>query len=722
MKQLSTLFIAIIMMLSTTTLFAGEGMWIPLFLKALNEKEMQDMGMRISAEDIYSINQACLKDAIVIFGGGCTGELVSDEGLLLTNHHCGYGSIQKHSSIDHDYLTDGFWAMNRGEELPNPGLSVTFLVRMEDVTRQILEVVNDNMSEAQRSEAVDKIVKEITKEATKDTHYEAIIKPFYYGNEYYMFVYEKYTDVRLVGAPPSNIGKFGGDTDNWMWPRHTGDFSIFRVYADKDNNPAEYSEENIPYTPKAHLSISLKGVKENDFTFVFGYPGTTTEYVSSYEVESITEVENPVAIDLRTKRLDVIKTAMNKDPQVRIQYSAKAAGIANGWKKMIGENRGIKKLNGLENKQAFEAEFTTWAASSPETQKQYGEVLPAFEAIYTDLSPLRETFNYLINAGMGVEIVRYAYGFNRLISLSKDKNTPDEEIDKMVERLQASTESFFKDYVKDIDKNVFSAVMADYYNNSNPQYAPEFFTIAHDKYKGDFTAYADDVYKKTMFADKEKAMAFLDNYKPSKYKKISKDPAFQIAKSIYNLYFNKIAPKSGKLEQQVDSLMRIYMKGQMEMQADKRFYPDANFTLRITYGNVDGFLPRDGVQYNYFTTLDGIMEKEDPEIYDYVVEERLKELYNAKDYGRYGDADGHMHVCFTASNHTTGGNSGSPVLNADGHLIGLNFDRNWEGTMSDLMYDPDQCRNITLDVRYCLFIIDKFAGAGHLVDEMTLVE
>jgi len=719
---MKTLALAMLMAFSSGMLLAGEGMWIPLFLKALNEKEMQDMGMRISAEDIYSINQACLKDAIVIFGGGCTGELISDEGLLLTNHHCGYGNIQKHSTLEHDYLTDGFWAMSRKEELPNPGLSVTLLIRMEDVTQAVLSNVTTTMTEAERESIINKNIKALTAEAVNETHYEAIIKPFYYGNEYYMFVYERFTDVRLVGAPPSNIGKFGGDTDNWMWPRHTGDFSVFRVYADKNNKPNDYSDDNVPYKPKKHLSISLKGVEPDDFTFVFGYPGTTTEYVPSFEVQSVTEVENPVAIHLRTKRLDIIKAAMNNDPRVRIQYSAKAASIANGWKKMIGENRGINRLDGLDQKRAFEAEFSQWTTTTPELQQQYGNLLPAFDSVYQNLMPLRESFAYMINAGMGAEIIAFAYSFDRLMKMSEKKNTPPEALEKIIGQLKISTETFFKDYVKEVDHEIFYTVLKEYYENGNPEFAPEFFNTVAEKYKGDFIAFADDVFEKTLFADKASVLSFLDQYKPSKRKKIAKDPAFRIAESVFTSYFNNIAPGMQVLEQQTDSLMRIYMQAQREMQNEKRFYPDANFTMRVTYGKVEGYSPMDAVNYQYFTTLEGIMEKEDPEIYDYVVEDRLKELYHSGDYGRYGDKDGSMHVCFIASNHTTGGNSGSPVLNADGHLLGLNFDRNWEGTMSDLMYDPDQCRNITLDIRYCLFIIDKFAGAGHLLEEMTIIE
>jgi len=463
-------------------------------------------------------------------------------------------------------------------------------------------------------------------------------------------------------------------------------------------------------------------VESDDFTFVFGYPGTTTEYVPSFEVQSVTEVENPVAIHLRTKRLDIIKAAMNNDPRVRIQYSAKAASIANGWKKMIGENRGINRLDGLDQKRAFEAEFSQWTTTTPELQQQYGNLLPAFDSVYQNLMPLRESFAYMINAGMGAEIIAFAYSFDRLMKMSEKKNTPPEALEKIIGQLKISTETFFKDYVKEVDHEIFYTVLKEYYENGNPEFAPEFFNTVAEKYKGDFIAFADDVFEKTLFADKASVLSFLDQYKPSKRKKIAKDPAFRIAESVFTSYFNNIAPGMQVLEQQTDSLMRIYMQAQREMQNEKRFYPDANFTMRVTYGKVEGYSPMDAVNYQYFTTLEGIMEKEDPEIYDYVVEDRLKELYHSGDYGRYGDKDGSMHVCFIASNHTTGGNSGSPVLNADGHLLGLNFDRNWEGTMSDLMYDPDQCRNITLDIRYCLFIIDKFAGAGHLLEEMTIIE
>jgi len=696
---------------------SDEGMWIPLFLGELNEAQMQAMGMKITAEDIYSVNHSSLKDAIVIFGGGCTGEVVSDQGLLLTNHHCGFRSIQSHSSLEHDYLTDGFWAMDKSEELPNPGLKVTFLVRMEEVTGQVLDSVTPDMTEAERSSIIYRHINKIKDEATKDTHYKAVVKPFFQGNRYFLFVNEIFEDVRLVGAPPSNIGKFGGDTDNWMWPRHTGDFSVFRIYAGKDNKPAKYSEDNVPYTPKKHLSISLDGINEGDFTFIFGYPGSTEEYIPSYAVDMTVNTINPVRISVRDKRLDVIKKYMNESPEIRIQYAAKQASISNGWKKWIGENRGIKRLHGIEKKQAFEKEFQSWAESSG--NDGYSKLLSSFEETYRELNPLERNLYYIIEAGLGIEIIKYANSFSGLINVSKSDNT--EKLSKTVDRYKKSAASHFKDYQEIVDKDVFAVLFKTYYENVNKNEIPSEIFKQIDKYKGDFNRFSDEVFKKSMFASKDKVIDFLDNYKASKYKKIEKDPAYEIAAAFIKQYRTNYYTKIAKLNNKLDSLMRIYMKAQMEMQPNKLFYPDANFTLRVAYGNVIGYSPADAVEYNYFTTLKGIMEKEDPDIYDYVVEDKLKELYNNKDYGVYGD-NGKMQVCFIANNHTTGGNSGSPVLDANGNLIGINFDRCWEGTMSDIMYDPDMSRNIMLDIRYCLFIIDKFAGAGHLVDEMTIVK
>lgn len=701
---------------------ADEGMWIPLFLGQLNEAEMQAMGMNITAEDIYSINQSSLKDAIVIFGGGCTGELVSDKGLLLTNHHCGFRRIQQHSSVEHDYLTDGFWAMEQSEELPNPGLKVTFLVRMEEVTEAVLNGVSDKMTETERAKIIDENIEQIEAEAIEDTHYESRIKPFYYGNRYFLFVNEVFEDVRLVGAPPSNIGKFGGDTDNWVWPRHTADFSVFRIYADKDNKPAPYAEDNVPYKPKRHMNISLGGVEKGDFTFVFGYPGSTESYIPSWAVETTVEVINPIRIKLREKRINIFKKYMNEDPEIRIQYAAKQAGISNGWKKWIGENRGIKRLKAIDQKQTFEASFSDWVNASDDRKAQYDELLPALEKAYGELADVSFYSTYLREAGLGVEAVAYSRQFDRLVDFSKTNGKDEAGLTTLLERQKRGADNFFKDYQPEIDQEVFVAILSDYYENHDEELVSGYLVELHKKFKGDFRKMADAVFGKSIFVSKSKTDDLLNNYKTSHFKKIEKDPVYMLAQSFAGLYYNTYLPQIRAISRNIDSLMRVYMQAQIDMQPKKNIYPDANFTLRVAYGNVDGYNPDDAVIFNHFTTLDGIMEKENPDIYDYVVEDKLKDLYQSEDYGRYGDADGKMHVCFTATNHTTGGNSGSPVLDADGNLIGINFDRCWEGTMSDIIYDMSQCRNIALDIRYCLFIIDKFAGAGHLVEEMTIVD
>ncbi len=717
-----SLFLLIIPLLFRLSLFAGEGMWIPMLLQQLNEKEMQEMGMKITADDIYSINHSSLKDAIVLFGGGCTAEIISDQGLLLTNHHCGYGSIQRHSSIEHDYLTDGFWAMSREEELPNPGLTVKLMIRMDEVTNKVLEGVTASMTEAERKAKIKENSDKLINDFEDNSDYQAVIKPFFQGNAYYMIITETFKDIRLVGAPPSDIGKFGGDTDNWMWPRHTGDFSMFRIYTDKDGKPAEYSEDNIPYKPKYHFPVSVKGVDEGDFTFVFGYPARTKEYIPSYAIKMITESGNPHKIKLRQTRLDIFNKYTVNDPKVRIQYASKDARVANYWKKMIGESAGIKRLNGIEKKDAYEKEFQQWTESSPELKEKYGQLLPAFKAEYDQLEPISLAFDYLREAGLGIEVVNFARYFNNLSELSQAKNPDTEAIDKEIEKLKKRTAGFFKDYYRPIDEEVMAALLKLYDENLPSEYKPDFFNTIHTKYKNDYTAYTQYVFDKSLFDEQETLDNFLNNYEPKHYKKLKNDPAFIMAANLKNLYLLKIQPGMNVINGQLDSLQRIYMAAQMDMEPEKRFYPDANFTLRVTYGLVDGYDPKDAVHYKHFTTLKGIMEKEDPDIYDYVVEDKLKELYQNKDYGDYADEDGTLHVCFVAKNHTTGGNSGSPVLNAEGQLVGVNFDRCWEGTMSDLMYDPNVCRNISLDIRYFLFIVDKFAGAGYLVDEMDIIK
>ena len=717
-----SIIVLVFLLVSRVALFAGEGMWIPMLLQQLNEKEMQDMGMKISADDIYSINHSSLKDAILLFGRGCTSEIISDKGLMLTNHHCGFSQIQKHSSVENDYLTDGFWAMNLEEELVNPGLTATLMVEMREVTTEVFNGITDGMKENDRSAMIKDNIKSIVEEFEKGSEYQAKIKAFFKGNQYYMIITQTFKDIRLVGAPPSNIGKFGGDTDNWMWPRHTGDFSLFRIYVDKDGKPAEYSEDNVPYTPKYHFPISLKGVDEGDFTFVFGYPARTNEYLPSYALELITEIGNPQKIKLRETRLDIFNKYSVQDPKVRIQYASKHARVSNYWKKMIGESGGVKRLNAIQVKRDYENSFNEWAKSTPETDKEYSGLISAFEDTYTELRPYSLAGDYFSEAAKAIEVIKFSASFKTLVDLSEAKITDQEAIDKEVAKLKKTSANFFKDYYKPIDKEVMQAMLMLYDENINDEFKPEFFKTINSKYKGSYLDYTNYVFEKSIFDDENSMNELLDNYKTKAYKKIIKDPVFLMTTEFYTIYVDQIKKPISTLRAKNDSLQRIYMKAQMEMEPDKRFYPDANFTLRVTYGNVSGYSPKDAVYYKHYTTLEGILEKENPEIYDYVVEEKLKELYQNKDYGKYAASDGTMRIAFAASNHTTGGNSGSPVLDADGNLVGLNFDRCWEGTMSDLVYDPVVCRNISMDLRYFLFIVDKFAGAGYLVDEMELVE
>jgi len=703
-----------------SSLLADEGMWIPILMQQYNFGDMQAKGFKLTAEDIYSVNNASMKDAIVIFGGGCTGEMISNQGLLITNHHCGYGNIQRHSSLEHDYLTDGFWAMTREEELSNPGLKVTFLISMADVTTRVLQDVTETMTEAERNTIIERNITELEKRAVEGTHYEARVESFYNGNQYFIFVNEVFTDVRLVGAPPSAIGKFGGDTDNWMWPRHTGDFSMFRVYCDKDGKPAAYSKENVPLKPKKYFPISTKGVKEGDFTMVFGYPGTTTEYLPSFAVEQIQNETDPARILIRGTKLDIINASMNSDPLIRIQYSAKAASIANGWKKWIGEIRGLKRLNAIEKKKQFETDFQKWVQSNRGIEAKYGKILSQYEQIYKELSPYNKAMIYINEAGLGSDAIMLAL---RMRTLEGIVSASDTDLATLKKDAQARADGHFKDYNEATDKQIFTQMIKLYYENVPKEFHPAYFANfdkitkkATDKY----AAFADYCFSKSVFTNQEKFNKFLSTLSPKSYKILMKDPVYMLMKDFVSVYQNQISGPFDDCYTKLDSLDRIYMKAQMEFQPNELFYPDANFTLRITYGKVDNYFPADGVEYEYFTTLDGIIEKDNPEIYDYDVPDKLKELYKNKDYGRYADSDGTIHVAFIGTNHTTGGNSGSPVINANGELIGINFDRNWEGTMSDVMYDPDMCRNITLDIRYALFIIDKYAGASHLIDEMEI--
>ncbi len=698
-------FIAIAMFIVPVR--ADEGMWIPMLLQR-NEAAMQKAGMHISAQDIYDINHASLKDAVLLFGGGCTGEFVSNEGLLLTNHHCGYSYIVQHSTVEHDYLTHGFWAMNRHQEIPCPGLTVTRLVRMEDVTTSILEGVTDQTSEQERERIVEKNVARLCAEAVKGTHYKAIIKPFYYGNQYFMYVNEVFTDVRLVGAPPSNIGKFGGDTDNWMWPRHTGDFSMFRVYVNKDNKPAEFSEDNIPYTPLKHMEISLKGVEEGDFTFVFGYPGTTRRYVTHDAVDLAANVENPVRIALRDIRLAHYNVAMQKSPAQRLKYASRVASIANGWKKWQGETLGIERLHGVEQKIDQENVFQRWAENKP----QYRTVLDELERNYATLREVELEWTYFNEAFMASDFMGRALRLWRIAN-AKDDSTAA----VLAASLLTSSESYFEDFDlhSPVDEAIFFETFTYMWEHGFAPFIKENDGVAVENM-------LKKVYTKSALNDPKKLKKLLEK-KPSKLREsAAEDPAVQLFAQAYDFCYNDTKRATyTEADDNIQRLMRTYIKGMMEQYPDSNFFPDANLTLRVAYGHVQGFKPKDAVYYTPYSTIEGIMEKENPNIYDYRVEPKLKELWMKKDYGQYANKNGELPVAFIATNHTTGGNSGSPVLNADGQLIGINFDRCWEGTMSDLLFDPAYCRNISLDIRYCLFIIDKFAGARHLVDEMTLV-
>ena len=705
--------LSVVFLLFIFRVLADEGMWIP---SLLGEKKLDDMrkkGLKLTAEDIYSINQSSLKDAIVLFGRGCTGAIVSEEGLLLTNHHCGFGSIQRQSSLEHDYLTDGFWAMSREEELPNAGLTVTLLIRMEDVTDKVLEMVKEGMTEADRQKAIDEVSKNIISEAVKNTHYQGEVKPLFNGNQYFLYISEVFKDIRLVGAPPFAIGNFGSDTDNWMWPRHTGDFSMFRIYADSNNMPAEYSKNNVPYHPGKALTISLAGVDKGDFTMVYGYPARTQEYLPSYMVKLIAEDSNPEKIAIRREKLDIMGIAMDADPEVRIQYANKYAGVANYWKKWLGESKGLQRFDAVEKKMAFEQEFQSWANGKGTT---YADILPIYKQLVSELTPYQQWIDQFSEGPWSLDLVKLAAGYRNLVKMDK---ASQDDLKKEADRLNGGVPGFFKDYNTATDKKLFIAMLEHFRKSVNENDRPLIYSEIDKKFNGDISAYANWVYEESVFASREKLSGILDNYSAKSGKKIVSDPVYKLMLSFYGKYQESFASHYNMLMTSQDSLQRIYMKAIMEMENDRVLYPDANFTLRVSYGVVNDYYPKDGVYYDYQTTLTGIMEKDNPDIYDYRVPDKLKELYRSKDYGRYGN-NGEMNVCFTAANHTTGGNSGSPVLNARGELMGLNFDRNWEGTMSDIMYDPDMCRNIVLDIRYCLFIIDKYAGAGHLVNEMKI--
>ena len=718
---MKNLVLAVTFLVATLSINAKEGMWIPSLIKNLVESDMQNMGMKLTAEDLYAFNKSSLKDAIVHFNGGCTAEMISDQGLLLTNHHCGYSQIQSHSSVENDYLTNGFWAMTKAEEKKNENLYARFIIRIDDVTKEVLNGVKDNTPESERQAIIDSNIKVIGKKATEGTHYNYIIRPFYYGNQYYMFLTETFKDVRLVGAPPSSIGKFGFDTDNWVWPRHTGDFSIFRIYADKNNMPANISDDNVPFKPRYSLPINMNGTNPGEFTMIYGFPGRTSEYLTSYAVEYTIKKQNPNRIKMRDISLEIIGNAMASSDKTRIQYAAKQSRISNAWKKWIGQNKGLIANDAINQKKELEERFMANAnMSSSKHGMKYTKILDKYEKLYKEIEPYSFSWDMFIEIYYyGPEIIRFAMNFEKLNPAKPMKNG----LDGQKEALKKSAERYFKNYDMPTDKKILGAMLQQYFSVIDDNLKAAIYKTIQDDFNGDYEAYAEMVFKKSNFTSSEKVNAFLDKYKGEKsFKKIQKDPAYKLCMSLYNNYQAKVRPELIRLNNELNLLNRTYMEGLMTLlPKDKKYYPDANSTLRIAYGKVGGYEPKDGVVYYPYTTTEGILAKRDT-TKEFTVPEKLVKLIENKDYGQYADADGSMHVCFIASNHTTGGNSGSPALNGNGELIGLNFDRTWESTMSDIMFDPTICRNIMVDVRYVLFIVDKYAGAGHLVKEMNLVK
>ncbi|MEI8201924.1 MAG: S46 family peptidase [Bacteroidota bacterium] len=716
MKKL-ILFLSIFT-LSFTSLKADEGMWLPMLIQRLNYVDMQKMGLQLTAEEIYSVNHSSLKDAIIQFGNGCTGEIISKQGLLITNHHCGYGSIQGASTVEHDYLTNGFWAMSQSEEIPIPGLTVKFLVRMDDVSKRVMAELPAKLSEKERNDKLQEIFKKIQAEETKGTNYEAVVKSFFDGNEFYLFVYEIFKDVRLAGAPPSSIGKFGTDTDNWMWPRHTGDFSMFRVYMSKDGKPAAYAKENVPYTPKHSLPISIKGVKKDDFAMIMGYPGTTDRFLTSYGVNMAIEQSNPTIVNIRAKKLEIMRSFMDKSDAVRIQYAAKYASIANYWKFYIGQTKGLKRLKVYDQKQQIENDFTTWVNQDNSRKVKYGNALSLISSSYTEIMKYNTARYFYVEALLrGSEIITLARSFEGLYKELKSDTMSKARVDKLVTTLKESSAKFYKDFYAPLDQILLAEMFKMSAEKLEATFQPSIMKTIAKKYKNNFDAYAAEVFKSSIFTDKTKLDAFLA--KPS-YKALDKDLAYTSMQSLfaaYKIITDKLEAPNGNLAEG----NRKFVAGVMEMQPNKKFAPNANSTMRLTYGKVLDYYPADAVHYEYYTTLAGIMEKEDPSNWEFVVHKKLKELYQSKDYGRYGE-NGVMKTDFITNNDITGGNSGSPVLDGKGNLIGLAFDGNWEAMSGNIAFEPDLQRTINVDIRYVLFIIDKFAGAKNLINEMELVE